>query len=118
MTWDDHYSAPADSDQASRKCCSRSRNAMIICLGTTPAVQRTMSFAKLSVGEVNRAKSVTQFASGKSVNVARVLHTLGERCIATGIIGGDTGRFVRFDLDRSRIAHEFIDTPAPTRLCA
>ncbi|CAN5412028.1 tagatose-6-phosphate kinase [soil metagenome] len=90
---------------------------MIITLGTTPAIQRTMSFAKLAIDRVNRATSVTQFASGKSINAARVLHTLGERAITTGIIGGDSGRFIAQDLQRAGIAHDFITTPTPTRLC-
>jgi tagatose 6-phosphate kinase len=91
---------------------------MIICLGTTPTVQRTMTFAKLSVNDVNRATSVRQFASGKSVNAARVLHTLGEDCLAAGLLGGDSGKFMREDLDRAGIAHDFVETsPVSTRLC-
>ena len=91
---------------------------MILCLGTTPTVQRTMSFARLTVDDVNRAKSVRQFASGKSVNAARVLKALGEPCVATGLLGGDSGKFMREDLDRVGIAHDFVDTsPTATRLC-
>lgn len=91
---------------------------MIICLGTTPTVQRTMTFARLNVNDVNRATVVRQFASGKSVNAARVLHTIGEDCVATGLLGGDSGKFMREDLDRSGIAHDFVDTsPTATRLC-
>jgi tagatose 6-phosphate kinase len=90
---------------------------MIITLGTTPTVQRTMSFARLTIDAVNRATSVRQFASGKSINVARVLHTLGERVLATGIVGADSGKFMRLDLQRAGIANDFIDTITPTRLC-
>ena len=43
---------------------------MILCLGTTPTVQRTMTFAKLNIDAVNRAIEVKQTASGKSINVA------------------------------------------------
>jgi tagatose 6-phosphate kinase len=91
---------------------------MIICLGTTPTVQRTMTFARLAMDDVNRAASVRQFASGKSVNAARVLHTLREPCVATGLLGGDSGRFMRQDLDLDGIGHNFVDTsPLATRLC-
>src|SRR6185436_7595676 len=96
----------------------RREQPMILCLGTTPTVQRTMSFARLTVDDVNRAKSVRQFASGKSVNAARVLKALGEPCVATGLLGGDSGKFMREDLDRVGIAHDFVDTsPTATRLC-
>jgi len=90
---------------------------MIICLGTTPTVQRTMTFARLEIDAVNRASDVRQFASGKSVNVARVLHAIGEPSLATGFLGGEPGRFVRADLDRAGIAHDFVESESPTRLC-
>jgi tagatose 6-phosphate kinase len=77
-----------------------------------------MTFARLNVNDVNRARAVLQFASGKSVNAARVLQTLGEDCLATGLLGGDSGKFMREDLDRAGIAHDFVDTsPVATRLC-
>jgi tagatose 6-phosphate kinase len=90
---------------------------MILCLGTTPTVQRTMTFRRLAIDEVNRAVSVSQYASGKSVNAARVLHTLGKEVLATGFLGGETGKFMRSDLDRSGIAHDFLEVTPPTRLC-
>jgi tagatose 6-phosphate kinase len=90
---------------------------MILCLGTTPTVQRTMSFARLAIDDVNRAVDVSEYASGKSVNAARVLHALGVEVLATGFLGGDTGKFMRGDLDRAGIAHDFLEVTAPTRLC-
>jgi len=90
---------------------------MIICLGTTPTVQRTMTFERLTLDAVNRAKSVHEYASGKSVNAARVLHTLGDDVVATGFLGGERAGFFRSDLDRSGIRHDFVDVAAPTRLC-
>jgi tagatose 6-phosphate kinase len=91
---------------------------VIITLGTTPTVQRTMTFDRLVIDGVNRATAVRQFASGKSVNAARVLHTLGESVVTSGIVGGDAGAFMRTDLDAAGIAHEFVDTtPVETRLC-
>ena len=90
---------------------------MIICLGTTPTLQRTMTFARLEIDAVNRAASVREFASGKSINVARVLHAIGEPSIATGFVGGDAGRSIRANLDRAGIAHGFIGVEPPTRLC-
>ena len=51
---------------------------MILCIGTTPTVQRTMVFDRLTVDEVNRATEVTEYSSGKAINVARVLTQIGE----------------------------------------
>jgi tagatose 6-phosphate kinase len=90
---------------------------MIICLGTTPTVQRTLTFARLELDAVNRATDVREFASGKSVNVARVLHAIAQPALATGFLGGDPGRFVRADLDRAGVAHDFVDVEPTTRTC-
>lgn len=90
---------------------------MILCVGAAPTVQRSMVFAKFTVDEVNRALEVKQNASGKSVNVARVLMTLGQDVLATGFLGGDSGHFMRRQLDAERMPHQFIEVPAPTRTC-
>src|SRR3954468_6046534 len=90
---------------------------MIVCLGTTPALQRTMSFDRLRLDAVNRATSVLEYASGKSVNAARVAHTLGRRVVATGFLGGDSGEACRRDLDSAGVAHEFVTVAARTRMC-
>lgn len=89
---------------------------MIICLGTTPTVQRSMTFASLHLGEVNRTSAVTEAASGKSINAARVLHTLGETLVATGFVGGERGAFIRDDLTRAGIAHDFVTVEPNTRM--
>src|SRR5437588_11269473 len=90
---------------------------MILCLGTTPAFQRTMIFTKVTIDGVNRAIEVRQTASGKSINVARTLHTLGAPALAMGFLGGDTGKFMREDLDRAGIAHDFVCVGPATRTC-
>lgn len=90
---------------------------MIICLGPTPTMQRTMTFAMLTLNEVNRTSRVHEFASGKSGNVVRVLHTLGSPCISSGFLGGNRGESYRADLDRTGIAHDFVYIQPNTRLC-
>jgi tagatose 6-phosphate kinase len=76
-----------------------------------------MSFAHLLVDAVNRTADVSQYASGKSVNAARVLHTLGQESCCTGFVGGDTGEFLLKDLDEAEIAHHFVRVDPPTRMC-
>ena len=90
---------------------------MIICLGTTPALQRTMVFSSLSIDSVNRALEVRQSASGKVINVARVLHAIGQQHLAMGFLGGERGRFIRKDLDAAGIRHAFVEVQANTRMC-
>jgi tagatose 6-phosphate kinase len=90
---------------------------MIVCLGTTPTVQRTMVFERLKMDAVNRALSVRESASGKSVNVALTLRTLDLAPLAIGFAGGDGGRLLLRDLDAMGIAHEFVVVEPRTRTC-
>ena len=90
---------------------------MILCLGTTPTVQRSMIFERMVMDDVNRALEVREYASGKSPNVARVLRTLGANPLAVGFAGGDRGAFLLQDLTQAGIACDFVTIPAQTRLC-
>jgi tagatose 6-phosphate kinase len=90
---------------------------MIICLGTTPTVQKTLTFDTVVLDSVNRTKDVLQYASGKSVNVAKILHILGRDSLALGILGGDSGKFIREDLNRLGVRHDFLSVAPPTRTC-
>ncbi len=90
---------------------------MILCVGTTPTVQRTMVFERLELDEVNRAVEVHEYASGKSVNVARVLGVLGEEGLAVGFAGGRRGEFLLEEMTAAGIAHDFVRTAGQTRLC-
>ena len=90
---------------------------MILCIGTTPAVQRTMLFQRLTLDDVNRATQVREYASGKSINVARVLNVLGREALAVGFAGGRRGNFVLEELRRENIPADFIPIAAQTRLC-
>lgn len=91
---------------------------MIVCVGLSPTVQKTLRLTSLSVGSVNRAREVIVSASGKAVNVARVLTLLGDDVLLVQPLGGDTGRFVARQLKAENIAHEtlWLDD-APTRTC-
>jgi 1-phosphofructokinase family hexose kinase len=76
-----------------------------------------MIFDRVSIDAVNRARTVLRGASGKPVNVARVLHLLGEAARLCVPLGGDTGHFMRQCLDEERIEHRCIDVQSPTRTC-
>ncbi len=89
----------------------------ILCVGTTPAVQRTMRFHRLAVDEVNRATEVLESPAGKSINVAQVLATLGKPVIAAGFLGGESGRFIGAQLQRQGVILDFVEVPFRTRVC-
>lgn len=90
---------------------------MILCVGTTPAAQRVMVFERLVTDEVNRAIRCLDGVAGKSINVAKVLHALGEPVLATGFIGGERGRQIAAELHSRGIAVDFVSVPVETRQC-
>jgi tagatose 6-phosphate kinase len=92
-------------------------SANILCLGTTPCAQRVMLFRQLVLDAVNRAGTTLDVASGKSINVAKVLKVLGEQPVAVGFIGGDRGEFIRASLARLEIDGDFVTVTARTRQC-
>lgn len=89
----------------------------VLCIGTTPAAQRVMIFHKLTLDAVNRASTTLDGAAGKSVNVAKVLQTLGESPVATGFLGGDRGEFLRAALAEKGVESDFVTVATRTRQC-
>jgi tagatose 6-phosphate kinase len=90
---------------------------MILCIGTTPALQRVMLFQQLTLDAVNRAATTLDGVAGKSINVVKVLHTLGAAPMALGFLGGDRGEEVRRLLAERGIAHHFVTVAPRTRQC-
>jgi tagatose 6-phosphate kinase len=92
-------------------------SANILCIGTTPSAQRVMLFRKLVPDAVNRAGTTLDVASGKSINVAKVLKVLGEKPVAVGFVGGGRGEFIRTAMARQGIECDFVTVTAQTRQC-
>jgi len=76
-----------------------------------------MVFDRLVVDEVNRALEVNEYASGKGINVARVLTQLGEAALAAGFFGGRRGDFLIEDCARWNVPADFVRIAGETRLC-
>jgi tagatose 6-phosphate kinase len=76
-----------------------------------------MTFDRVVIDDVNRARETRDYASGKSINVARVIHTMGHPVLATGFVGGTSGRKLCGDLDAAGIPHDFVMIHAETRKC-
>jgi len=91
--------------------------AKIICLGTTPAAQRVMVFDGFSLNAVNRALRTLEGPAGKSINVAKVLKSLGEDPVAMGFLGGNRGQLVQGSLLKMGIGADFVQVAPQTRQC-
>jgi tagatose 6-phosphate kinase len=91
--------------------------AKILCVGTTPAAQRTMVFRKLTVDAVNRAVTTADGVAGKAINVAKLLKVFGELPVATGFLGGDRGEYLRSVMAERQIESDFVKVQSRTRQC-
>jgi 1-phosphofructokinase len=72
---------------------------MIVTVTANPSVDRTYRLAELAPGQLNRAQTVTAEASGKGVNVSRVLAQLGYPTRMVLTAGGPEGRLLASLLD-------------------
>ena len=90
---------------------------MILVVGLSPAWQRTLTFEKFSRDKVNRARHVSEIASGKGVNVARVAKQLGAPVRLLTVAGGQRGELLRNSLQTQRIAANVVGVNAETRIC-
>lgn len=67
---------------------------MIVCVTPNVALDRTLVVPDFTPGSVQRVQDVSVQAGGKGLNVARAVKTLGGDPLATGLLGGATGRQV------------------------
>jgi 1-phosphofructokinase family hexose kinase len=70
---------------------------------------------ELAPDRTHRVRTIATHAGGKGVNVARVLHSLGDDVIATGLLGGRTGAHVQSLLDAEGVRNAFVGIEAETR---
>ena len=89
----------------------------ILCLGLTPALQRTLIFDVFDLNEVNRAKMVIESAAGKALNTARALSVLSMPVQVAGLNGGAIGRKIDAFLNAYGVESVQTSMKANTRIC-
>ncbi len=87
----------------------------IITVTLNPAVDKTLYVSNFQLGKVNRIEKRFSFASGKGVNVSKVLHVLGTKSLALGFVGGKNGKFVIDQLNLQGIENDFVKVQGNTR---
>ena len=88
---------------------------MIVTVTLTPALDKTVTLPGFAIGKVNRIASLRLDAGGKGINVSKVLKSLGGESVATGILGGSTGKFIQDSLNEMGIESDFVFVPQETR---
>lgn len=90
---------------------------MITTISLNPSVDRRYMVADFENGRVHRTNRYEATAGGKGLNVTRVVSALGEKVLATGLLGGKSGEFIEQELDRIGIANQFLKINGETRSC-
>ncbi|WP_412540724.1 PfkB family carbohydrate kinase [Longispora sp. K20-0274] len=85
---------------------------MILTVTLNVALDVTYQVDALVPGAAHRVRTVVERPGGKGLNVARVLHALGEPVIATGLIGGAAGVRAR---DLLETKHAFVEIAGESR---
>ena len=89
---------------------------LALCLN--PTIQKTYLLDRLACGEVNRAALVRTDASGKGVNVARVLKEAGASAIHLTHLGGASGAWFLSMCKDDHIEVRWADSKSPVRTCS
>ena len=88
---------------------------MIVTVTLNPALDLTYAVEALVQHGTHRVATVAERAGGKGLNVARVLHALGEPVLATGLLGGATGKLVARLLENEGVRSSFVRISGDTR---
>ncbi len=88
---------------------------MIYTVTLNPALDKTVEIPSLTIDAVNRITTMRTDPGGKGINVSKVIDKLGSRSIATGILGGDTGRAIESALTAMKLETWFQFVEGETR---
>ena len=88
---------------------------MIYTVTLNPALDKTVEIPSLTLDSVNRITTMRTDPGGKGINVSKVIDKLGEKSVATGILGGDTGNNILSALDKMGLESDFLFVEGETR---
>jgi 1-phosphofructokinase len=88
---------------------------MIKTVTMNPAVDKTVEIENFRVGTVNRISSVRLDAGGKGINVSKTIKAMGDSSLATGILAGGAGEYIKSYLEHMGIENDFISIDGETR---
>jgi 1-phosphofructokinase family hexose kinase len=89
---------------------------VILTVTLNAAIDRTVAVLNLRQGNRHRSLESRTVAGGKGINVARALHLLRCPVLATGFVGGQTGRMIVERLEQEAILHDFTRIEGESRI--
>jgi tagatose 6-phosphate kinase len=90
---------------------------MIVTITMNPSIDIAYPLADFKLDTVNRCDAARKTAGGKGLNVSRILHQLDEPLVATGLVGGALGEFIKHNLAATGIDFAFSEIAEETRNC-
>lgn len=88
---------------------------MIYTVTLNPALDKTVEIDNFCVDQVNRIRCVRTDPGGKGINVSKVIHSLGGKSTAMGILAGSTGQTIQDSLTDMGLLCDFAVVPGQTR---
>lgn len=88
---------------------------MIVTVTMNPAIDKTVEIDSLLPGGLNRIQKVEYDAGGKGINVSKTICELGGESVATGFLGGNSGKTIESVLNAKNIRNDFIWVEGETR---
>lgn len=89
---------------------------MIYTITFNPAVDLVIQVPNCQLGILNRSIGEEYVAGGKGINMSIVLKRLGIDNIATGFLGGFSGKYIEEFLEKEGITPQFISVEGTTRI--
>lgn len=89
---------------------------MIKTVTLNAAIDKTVEIQDFRVGAVNRVTKLLLDAGGKGINVSKVIRALNGKSIAVGVLAGRNGEFIRVEIERRGIDHDFLFVQGETRI--
>lgn len=90
---------------------------MILTITLNPSIDVSYPIENLKIDNVNRVSDVSKTPGGKGLNVSRVLQQLGGDLTTSGFIGGHFGGYVKSELDKIELKHDYLEIDGETRTC-
>ena len=88
---------------------------LTVCMN--PTLQKTLVFNDLVINTVNRTSEHILYASGKGINVTRVLKQLGDDALHLCQLGGELRGFFLNLCERDGIRVRWVESHSPIRFC-
>ena len=89
---------------------------MIYTITFNPAVDLVIQVPNCQIGMLNRSIGEEYVAGGKGINMSVILKRLGVDNIATGFLGGFSGKYIEEFLENEGIKPQFIAVEGTTRI--